>query len=484
MKRGLLFALVMLAPAVAQAQTRPSSSSQTNSAELYLDRARRSNRDDEKRDLVQKALEHSLAAIKAKADNPKGYLLAGRTYALLGDALAADSMFDRAEQLWPDYTKETETDRIQLWIRAYNAGIVAARDNNQDEALKHFENATHIFDKRPGAHLNIAQIYARKQDNEKAINAYRTALQIIAKPENRQGLKPEEVKQWSELEETATFNIAQLLATTGKNEDALRAYQEFIARNPNNSMANLNLAVVLTRMDRTAEAAKVYNELLAMDLSDIDFFNVGVGLYKANQHAQAAEAFRKTIAKNPYMRDAHYNLAQAVYGLATELEEQKMKTTGAAVKPIDDKLIAYYQEIGELAEKLRGIDPANRNLLALQTRAYRGLSDLHSDVAVQTEWKNKLLAALTANDAMTFMVENLTLTSGAGEVSLSGGIVNLKATVGQPAKIRVHFIARDGSTIESQDVTVSLPEVQGATPFKATIKTDKPVAGWKYEVIA
>ncbi|MEX2282370.1 MAG: tetratricopeptide repeat protein [Gemmatimonadota bacterium] len=264
MKRGLLFALVMLAPAVAQAQTRPSSTSQTNTAELYLDRARRANREEEKRDLVQKALEQSLAAIKAKADNPKGYLLAGKTYALLGDALAADSMFDQAEQLWPEYSKETETDRIQLWIRAYNAGIVAARDNNQDDALKHFENATHIFDKRPGAHLNIAQIYARKQDNEKAINAYRTALQIIAKPENRQVLKPEEVKQWSDLEETATFNMAQLLATTGKNEEALRAYQEFLARNPSNSMAKLNLAIVLTRLDQTADAAKVYNELLAM----------------------------------------------------------------------------------------------------------------------------------------------------------------------------------------------------------------------------
>ncbi|MEX2282369.1 MAG: hypothetical protein WEE89_07785 [Gemmatimonadota bacterium] len=184
------------------------------------------------------------------------------------------------------------------------------------------------------------------------------------------------------------------------------------------------------------------------------------------------------------MRDAYYNLAQAVYGLATELEEQKMKTTGAAVKPIDEKLIVNYQEIGELAEKLRAIDPANRNLLALQSRAYRGLSDLNSDVKVQTEWKNKLLAVLTANDAMTFMVENVTLTLGAGEVSLSGGVVNLKSTAGQPARIKVHFIGKDGSTIESQDVTVTLPEVQGATPFKATIKTDKPVAGWKYEVIS
>ncbi len=483
MTRGLLFALVMLAPAILQAQSRPSSSSQTNSAEVYLDRARRANREDEKKDLIQKALEQSLAGIKAKPDNPKAYLLAGKTYVLMGNAAAADSMFDQAESLWPEYSKEIEPDRLQLWIREYNAGILAVRENKQDEALAHFENATQVFDKRPGAHLNLAQIYARKQENEKAIGAYRAALQIIAKPENRAVLKPEEVKQWAELEETSTFNLAQLLATTGKNEDALRAYQEFIARNPTNSMAKMNVAVVLSRMEKTEEAAKIYNELLGMDLSDLEFFNVGVGLYRANQHTQAADAFRKAIAKNPYLRDAYYNLAQATYGQAADLEEQKVKAKGAELKAFDEKLMAKYKELGEITEKLRTIDPANRNVLALQARAYRGLSDLNSDVKIQNEWKNKLLAVLTANDALPFMLENLLLTVTPGEITLTGGVVNLKGKAGQPAKIRIHFVARDGSTIETQEISVTLPEVQGATAFKAAIKTDKPIAGWKYEVV-
>jgi tetratricopeptide (TPR) repeat protein len=483
MKRSWVFALMVLAPAVLAAQSRPSSTTHTNSAELYLSRVASARGDDERKDLLQKALEQALQGIKVKPDNPKAYLIAGRVHVLQGNALAADSMLDKAEQLWPEYAKETDALRFRVWATAYNAGIVAMRDNNFDEAMKQFEAATQVYDKRPGAHLNIAQIYARKQENDKAIEAYRAALQIMGKAENKQGLKPEEVKQWAELEENATFNVGQLLAASGKNEDALRAYQEYLARNPTNSMAKSNLAVVLTRMNRTEDAAKIYTELLAMDLSDIEFFNVGVGLYRAEQHAQAINAFRKALAKNPHMRDALYNLSQALYAETQALEEQKMKAKGAEVKPIDEKLNATYKELGEVAEKLRAIDPNNRNAIALQARAYRALADLTTDAAASTNWKNKTLEVLKANEALPFVVEGMTLNQNASEATLTGQVVNLKGKVGEPVKLRIHFLGRDGAALGTQEVTVSLGEVQGAAPFTATLKTATPVAGWKYEVV-
>ena len=51
---GVVLALVLLAPAWATAQSRPASTMHTNSASLYLDRAKRSNREDEKKDLLEK----------------------------------------------------------------------------------------------------------------------------------------------------------------------------------------------------------------------------------------------------------------------------------------------------------------------------------------------------------------------------------------------------------------------------------------------
>ncbi len=485
MKRvgGIVFALALLAPWTAEAQSRPSNTMQTNSAELYFDRARRSNREDEKKELLGKALGFALDGIKARADNPKAYLLAGQIYVQLSEAAAADSMFDKAEQLWPAYAKEIEPERMQVWIRSYNAGIAALRANNLAEAVKQFDNATQVYDKRAGAHLNLAQIYARQNQNDKAIGAYRTALAILGKPENRSGLKPEEEAQAKEFEEAATFNLAQLLATSGKNDEALAAYQEFLNRNPGNKIAKSNVAVVLSRMGKTTEAAKIYNELLAQDLTAEEFFGVGVGLFRSTQHEPAAEAFRKAAAKNPQMRDAHYNLAQAAYSLATELEEQKSKASGAAVKPLEARLVALFTEIGQVTEKLRTIDPANRNVIALQARAYRALGDLAADPKVGAEWKNKTLEALKANEALTFTVEDVVMTNANGEVQIGGSVVNQKGTAGQAVKLRFHFLGGGGNELGTQEVTVALSEVQGAAPFKASLKPGQEVAGWKYEVV-
>ena len=89
---------------------------------------------------------------------------------------------------------------------------------------------------------------------------------------------------------------------------------------------------------------------------------------------------------------------------------------------------AVLRELGETAEKLRGIDPANRNVLALQSRAYRRLGDLSADVATQNQWKNKNLEVLKANEALAFEVTDIILAPTGEEVQLAGTVVNLKGT--------------------------------------------------------
>jgi tetratricopeptide (TPR) repeat protein len=481
--RSLVLSLVFLAPAALAAQTRPSNTMHTNSASLYFERARRTNREDEKQELLNKALNFALEGIKAKSDNPRAYLLAGQIHVQLGNAAAADSMFDKAEQLWPEYQKETENERLQLWIKEYNAGILAVRDNKTTEALQHFEQADAVYAKRPGARVNLAQLYARSRQPDKAIAAYKGALEIMRGP-GRQGLKPDEEKQWKELEEAATFNLAQLYAMTGKNEEALAAYRDLLARDPNNAVAKSNMAVVLRSLNRADEAGQIYNDLLSADLSAPEYFNVGVGLFRSNQFEAAANAFRKALSKNPQMRDAYYNMAQALYSLSSEIEEQKSKTQGDAVRPIEARLVSVFTELGELTAKLRTIDPANRNVIALQSRAYRALGDLTAaDARASADLKNKTLEVLKANEALTFEVSDVSLAPAGDDVQISGSVVNLKGKPGDTVKLRIHFLGANGAPLGSQDVSVALPEVQGATPFKATVKTTAEVLGWRYEIV-
>ena len=485
-KRLGLIALIMLtaSPALGAAQSRPSNTMHTNSASLYFDRARRTNREEEKKELFEKALEFARQGIAAKPDNPKAYMIAGQVLVQMGNALAADSMFDKAESLWPDYAKETQNERLQAGARAFNAGVLALRDNKVAEALAAFEASDAIWVNRPTAKLNIAQIYARQNKLDQAIAAYRGALEILRGP-GRQGLNATEEKQWKEFEEAATFNMAQILASQNKNDEALQAYRDFLSRSPDNPVVLGNMAVVLSRMGNTAEASKIYTQLLSKDLTDIEFFNVGVGLFRANQYDQAAQAFRKAIAKNAYMRDAYYNMAQALYAQARDLNEQRAnaKSKPAELKAIDTKLQPLLIELTELTEKLRAIDPASRNALTIQAYAFRSLGEITADVAKANEWKNKTLATLTVSDKLTFDVQDVTIGPVGEDIQIAGAVVNFKGKVGEPVKLRFHFLGKNGQDLGTQEVTVSLPEVQGAAPFKVSIKTKEEVAGWKYVIL-
>jgi Tfp pilus assembly protein PilF len=331
--------------------------------------------------------------------------------------------------------------------------------------------------------VNLGQVYARQNQPDKAIAAYRGALAIMSAGEYQQGLKPEEAAQEKELEEIVIFNLGQLLASTGKNEDAVATYREFLKRNPNHAQVKSNLAVVLTRMGQSEEAASIYNELLAQELSAEEFFEVGVGLFRATQHEAASNAFRKALSKNPHMRDALYNLAQAAYSRAAELEGQKSGAASDSTAAINARLFPLYTEIAEITEKLRAIDPANRTVLALQSRAFRTLADLTPDASASTDWRNKTLAVLKVHEALVFTVEDVAMTTTGDAVKIRGTVVNQKGTAGQTIKLRVHAIGANGQTLGTTEVSVALPEVQGASSFTADLKPGQPVLGWRYEVV-
>jgi len=477
---ALVLAVALVLPVAATAQNKPSNTMHTNSAELYLNQARKENRDEEKRELLEKALARAREGIAARADNPKAYLLAGQIQVMLGNLASADSMLDKAEELYPDYKDETENERMQAWVRGYNAGVTAMQANNVDEAITQFEQADAIYRGRPGALLNLAQLYSRKADHEKAAASYKASLDILRNPPST--LNDQEKAQWKEFEEAASFNLATLYASTNRNEDAVTAYQDFLARHPGHALALSNMAVVLTRMGKSDEAAKVYTDLLNQDLEAEEYFGIGVGLFRAHQYTTAIEAFKKAIGKNAYIRDAYYNLAQALYAHASEILEERGKAPAAEQKSFDAKLRPVYEELAGTTEKLLDLDPASRNGHALLANAYRGLSDVSAGAAA-TEFKNKTLTVLKSMDeGLPFEVTEVTATVEGEATKISGRVVNLKGTAGTPVKLKFTLVEGSGAPLGSGEASVNLPEVQGDAAFTVTIPV-KASAGWKYEIV-
>jgi tetratricopeptide (TPR) repeat protein len=476
-----LFILALAAPALAEAQ-RPSNTMHTTSALLDLKNAVQSNVPAEKQRLFAKALESAQKAVQTQAGNSKTWFVLGSVHAALGNAAAADSAFDKAEQLWPEYTKETETERLRAYVNASNAGVLAIQANDLAKATTALEGAALVYNKRPTALLNLGSLYSRQNKREEAIAAFRSALEILRSPA-RTGLKPEEEKQWAEWEEAISLNLAQLLALAEKNEEAVTAYQDYLKRKPDNTMIKSNLAVVLSRMGKRDEAAAVYRELLNADLSAEDFFRVGVGLRRAQQLDQAAEAFRKAIAKNPQSQESYFNLAYVLWETIQPLDDARSKATAADKVKMAAQLKPLYEQLMVNAIKSREFDPSNRNVLALMQRAYRGLADLTTDVKTANEYKLKVPPLITAYDALPFEVTGLVMTTVDKKTTVEGKIINVKTTKGQPMKIKLSLLNAAGAEIGSQEVSVTAPEVEAEADFKAEFTTDAAPAGWKYEIL-
>jgi tetratricopeptide (TPR) repeat protein len=477
----ILLLMSLLTPALAQAQ-RPSNTMHTNSAQLYLDRAVQSNQPAEKAKLFDQALNAARLGVQTAAGNSKTWFVLGSVYAAMGDAAAADSAFDKAEQLWPEYVKDTETERLRAYVNASNAGVQAIQANDLPKAIAALEGAAKVYNKRPTALLNLGSVYTRMNNRENAIVALRSALEILRGP-NRQGLKPEEEKQWAEWDEAVSLNLAQQLALADKNEEAAAAYEEYLRRNPNNNMIRSNLAVVYSRMGKREEATRVYNELLGKDLSAEDFFRVGVGLRRAQQLERAAEAFNKSIAKNPQAQEAYFNLAYVLWETIQPLEEARAKATAAQQATMATQLRPMYEQLLTSAVKSREFDPTNRNLLALMQRAYRGLADLTKDVKQANEWRLKIPPLITDYEALPFEVSDIAMTVEGKKATVEGKLINIKTTKGQPMKIKLSLLDVAGTVIGTQDVSVTAPEVEAETDFKAEFTVEGTPAGWKYSIV-
>ena len=477
----MLLALALLTPALAEAQ-RPSNSMHTNSAQLYLTRAVGSQVAAEKAKLFDQALGAATQGVQAQPGNSKTWFVLGSVYAAMGDAVGADSAFDKAEQMWPEYKKETEVERLRAFAAASNKGVLAIQQNDLPGAIAALEGASKVYDKRPTALLNLGSIYARQNKAAEAVAAYRGALAIMRGPE-RAGLKPEEEKQWAEWEEAVSLNLAQMLAMSDKNEEAAAAYEEYLKRNPNNTLVRSNLAVVYSRMGKRDEAARVYNELLSQDLTAEDFFRVGVGLRRAQQLDRAAEAFAKSLAKNPHSQEAYFNLAYTLWETIQPLEDARSKAAAAEQARMAAQLRPMYEQLLQNAIKSREFDPTNRNVLALMQRAYRGLADITKDVKQQNEYKLKIPPLITDYEALPFEVTAITMTTEEKKTTVEGKIINIKTTKGQPMKIRVTVVDATGKELGAQDISVVAPDVEAEADFKAEFTSDAAPAGWKYAIV-
>ncbi|NJD09821.1 MAG: tetratricopeptide repeat protein [Gemmatimonadetes bacterium] len=482
--RGMILILAVLLPSVASAQKKPGNNRDTRSAEVYLDGAKKEQVLADKQKFFQQALDATLRGAKNDPDNARVYLLMGQAQVGLNNLTAADSAFDRAEQLYPPYKTEVEPYRLNAWVILYNQGIAALQAGDNAKAVQSMEQADAMYQGRPEAVITMAQLHQQGGDLQKAEEDYRRALTILRGP-SRQGLASDVEKKWAANEEESVLRLAGLLAETNRSAEAISLYQEFLRRQPDNVMAKSNLGVTMMRAGKTAEAAPLFNELLERpDLEENALFNIGIGLFRANQYAQAVRAFDRVLVLNPYSHDGLYNLAQSILGETADGEKAKAGKTGAELATANEHLLKDYARMGEVAQKLLEIDPANTQAIMMLAQSQRSRGELEVDKVKGEEWKKAVLTTLQEHDNWPFEVENLQVRWGAEKSIVTGSMKNLKAAQDTPLKISFMMLDKAGATVgQPQEVSVNAPATGESRRFTVEVPSPQSAVAWKYTIV-
>lgn len=449
---GLSLALAACAAATsggpASGPGRPRDTQYSTRAKLFLVQAQSA---DSARalELNQRALQEALVGIREDSTNAQHYFLAGQAYARLGQYAEADSMWDKAERLYPPYAQELELEREQAYVNAFNAGVAAYQNGNPDRAIELWQQAIALYDKRPDAFFNLGVAYEQQDRAADALQMYRRAIEAGRAQPSRQ-LSPEEQQQRQETVRNASERYVSLAIEQRRYNEAESILRELIQQDSANFALQVRLAQVLSATNRSAAAESIYQRLFNRpNLTPEQNFELGVAFFAANDFARAAEVFRRVTQAWPYSRDAWFNLAVSLY------RAQR------------------FADLVPAAQRLLELDPLNENAALLLVQAYRQLNR-----------QQDLVREVERLDRQPILIDQLQLRLQTNRATVVGTAKGHRAARGSPIRLRFTFYA-DGQAIGTQDVTINAPERDQTTSFQVSIATqeNQRVTGYRYELV-
>lgn len=396
----------------------------------------------------QRALELALEGVEADSTNPVHYLLAGMAYLRLGDYANADEMFDDAQRIYPAYELDIEPQREAAWGEAFNAGLAAYAEGDVEETVAHWRDATVLYDLRPAAHRNLAGLLATEGRYDEAIDVYREALAGLEKRPATVVLTEEELRarksRAAELEEQLTA----LLMVTARYDEAEPLLRRRLDREPESVAVRSDLASALTSLGREREARAIYSALLSEGgLEATELFNLGVGLFRAQDFEGAEEAFLRLSELQPDSRDAWFNRANALFAMEA------------------------WDALVPVAERLLELDPLGENALLIAARARLETGDREGAVDI-----------LERVDSAPVYLEGLRLRSAGAGTNVEGSVTGNVAEPGAPVDLVFSFYGDEGRLLGTSATTLEAPPEGESETFVVTF--DGRALAYRYETVA
>lgn len=418
---------------------RPTESRHTTPAKLYIAQGQ-----------YEQALSEAQQGVAADSTNPQHYFLLGQAHAGLGNYDEANEAWAMAERLYPAYELEIEPAREGFWAEAFNAGVEAYNAGNMEEAAALWEDANAIYPLRPEGFQNLAAIYTQQGDYQRAIEAYRGALNALETEPVSRVIEEEERAEREEARATTLDHLSELLLFTDQYAEAEELFRDLLEADPDNVTLQGRLgAAIAAQPGREAEAQAIYNELLGRsDLDAATLMDIGVVLFQQEDYVRSAEAFERVTQLQPNSRDGWYNLANALYAAEN------------------------WEGLIPVAVRLIEIDPLNYDASLMLARSYRDVGQNENSVA-----------ELERMEATPIRLQSMQTQRGAGRTMVTGQAIGNQAPQGSPVRLRFTFYGEDGSQIGTETVAINAPARDETTSFEVVLESEEPAVGYSYEVV-
>jgi tetratricopeptide (TPR) repeat protein len=181
------------------------------------------------------------------------------------------------------------------YLAHHDLGVVLARENAWDEAIKHFQQAARIDPSRDLPHVSLGDALAHQGKMDQAIDEYREGLRLNPNRADSHNL------------------LGMALETRGNLRGAQEEYSEALLYNPALAEAHANLGMVLTRLGKFDDAEQHFRAAIQIE-PQMASARHGLGLMQAvrGNLQEAVKSYGRAIDLQPRVSQYHRDLAHAL----------------------------------------------------------------------------------------------------------------------------------------------------------------------------
>jgi tetratricopeptide (TPR) repeat protein len=216
--------------------------------------------------------------------------------------VAIEMTSEEIEELRKQYAKAEERKAASAEVKAsFDTGLELARQGNYEAAVAEFKGALEKDPDQAYIQANMADALSKMGRNEEALAAYEKAI----------SLKPDDAAMYT--------NMGVLLGKMGKTKESEEVFKKAAAINPGSAAQNFyNLGATMVNEGRPDEAVQAFRQAIASDPNYAEaYYQLGIclsGSSESDQVKEAIEMLKKyiEIGDNPEQVEVAKQLISAL----------------------------------------------------------------------------------------------------------------------------------------------------------------------------